>query len=227
MTSFLHLVTSDQAVESALRSTSRRRRHRSRTRTEEGTDIGPTSVSPRARGRACASFGAIKRSKLVTAFLESFEIVCGLVAKISKGPSASLPLRTFLKLAVLRRCQTQQGVKIDIHLPFDQPPSLEHACFKTYHHFRMLGWNFPQHTFIRYGALNTVEQLSRSAARVRSFASRHYGDHQNPILKGVARVASAFVLPFKSQRGGAIFHPRRIAVTKPEARLHSAPLQSV
>ena len=53
----------------------------------------------------------------------------------------------------------------------------------------MLGWNFPQHTFIRYGALNTVEQLSRSAARVRSFSSRHYGDHQNPILKGVARAS--------------------------------------
>ena len=96
----------------------------------------------------------------------------------------------------------------------------------TYHHFRMLGWNFPQHTFIRYGALNLFEQLSRSAARVRSFSSRHYGDHQNPILKGVARVASASVLPIKLQRGGAIFHPRRIAVTKPEARLHSAPLQS-
>ena len=59
----------------------------------------------------------------------------------------------------------------------------------TYHHFRMLGWNFPQHTYIRHGALNTVEQLSRSAARVRSFSSRHYGDHQNPILKGVARAS--------------------------------------
>ena len=59
---------------------------------EEETDIGQTSVSPRARGRdargaSASSFGAIKRSKLVTAFLESFEIVCGLVAKISKGPS--------------------------------------------------------------------------------------------------------------------------------------------